>query len=115
MSRAYRVEVYVKGIAPDALETLMTKRFGWEEMSLSDYKGVLCFTGEGFLSGGQPEKEAHEQIYVALNAMNPNALVSTKWTYLEELPYSQYGDEFDVDTALPDTLLQEEIKGEPTI
>lgn len=113
MSRAYRVEVYTKGIASDALANVMTKRFGWEELSMLDYKGVLCFTGEGFLSGGQPDKEAHEQIYVALNAINPSALISTKWTYLEELPYAQYGDDFDVDPC-PENF-SEETKGGATI
>ena len=114
MSRAYRVEVYANGISQNDLATLMTKRFGWEEMRLWNHKGILCFTGEGFLSGGQSEEKAHRQIYKALKAINPNALVSTKWTYLEELPHSEYGDDFDVDTPLPETL-SEEAKGGATL
>lgn len=107
MSRAYRVEVYLKGILPGQLSKLMTERFGWEEISLSEYRGVVCFAGEGSLYGGQSEEEAHEQIYKALKALNPKALISTRWTYLEELPYSEYGDNFDVDTPLPSTSCDE--------
>ena len=110
MSRAYRVEVYVKGISLEQLRNIMRKRFGWEEMSLSDYRGIVCFTGEGSLSGGQSEEEAHEQIYKALKAMNKNAFISTQWTYIEELPYSRYGDDFDVDSPLPANF-SEETKG----
>ena len=100
MSRAYKVEVSVKGVAPKALSNLMTKRFGWDQGHLSEYRGMARFIGDGWLTGGQSEKEAHEQIYKALKAMNPKALISTQWTYLEEFPYSEYGDDFDADTPL---------------
>lgn len=101
MTRKYEVEVYAKGISEDELGKLMTQRFGWEETALSEYRGILCFTGEGWLSGSQTEKQAHEQIYKALKAINPKALISTHWTYLEELPYSRYGD--DLNGGTPDS------------
>ena len=101
MSRAYEVQVFVKGIAPKQLQKMMTEEFGWIEDSLWEYKGIITFTGKGWLSGGQTEEEAHAQIYEALKAINPVALVSTKWTYLEDLPCSEYGDRFDINTPLP--------------
>ena len=100
MSRAYKLEVYVKGITPDDLGKCMKEQLFWEEISISEYKGIACFTGEGWLSGGQAEQEAHEVIYKILKAINPQALISTRWTCMEELPYSDYGDDFDVNTPL---------------
>ena len=100
MSRAYKVEVSAKGISPKELLQLMTKQFGWEEVSLWEYWGIVEFVGEGSLYGGQSEEEAHEEICKALKAINPAALVSTRWTYMEELPYSRYGDDLDIDAPL---------------
>ena len=100
MSRAYRVEAYTKGMATGDLKRVMTKQFGWREQCLFELRGIVCFEGEGWLTGGQPVQEAHDQISKALKALAPGALVSTRWTYMEELPHSDYGDIFDVDTPL---------------
>ena len=102
MSRAYKLEVYAKGISLDQLSELMTERFGWEEMCLWEYKGVVCFQGEGWLTAGQSEREAHGVIYNALKAVNPSALISSQWTCIEDLPYSTYGDDFDAEMPMPD-------------
>lgn len=99
MSRKYSVEVYARGIIEAELRRVMTRQFYWEELDLSDYDGIVCFTGKGWLSGGQTEEEAHKEISKALKALNPKALIATHWTYLDELPYSQYGD--DVNGGAP--------------
>ena len=110
MSRSYRVEVCTTGITFEQLRATMANRFGWEELDLSEYRGIASFTGEGRLTGGQSEEEAHEEIYKALKAMNAAALISTRWTYLEELPYSIYGDKFDVE-SIESGALSDNMKG----
>ena len=53
------------------------------------------FVGEGSLYGGQSEDEAHEEISKAIKELNPKAKVKTIWTYLEDLPYEEYGDDVE--------------------
>ncbi len=38
---------------------------------------------------------AHDEIYDALKKINTEAKIKTQWTYLEDLPYEEYGDEID--------------------
>lgn len=94
MSRAYRVEVEAIGICVRDICKLM-QRFMWVELGACEHEEIAFYSGEGCLSGGQSEEEAHDQITKALKAINPQALVKTRWTYVEELPYSEYGDRID--------------------
>ena len=93
MSRSYRVEVEAKGICIQELIKVMSA-FMWEDIWSMEKNGIAYFSSDGCLSGGQSEEEAHKQIYAKLKAINPNALIKTRWTYLEDLPYSEYGDDF---------------------
>lgn len=92
MSRCYRLEVETKGIGEENLLDVLTEEFGWEEEYTDEYDGKNRFTGTGTLCGGMGESEAHEQISKRLKELNPEAKVITRWTYLEELPYEEYGD-----------------------
>lgn len=92
MSRNYVVEVETKGISLECLRHAMTKRFGWVELDAWEHKGITHFEGEGCLCGGESEEEAHSEISKALKETVPGARVKTKWTYLDERPYTVYGD-----------------------
>lgn len=108
MSRAYVLEVMTRGVPVNALARIMTARFRWETVATGEFKGVVFFIGEGCLSGGQPEAEAHRQISEAIKIEYPTALVATQWTHVEQRPYTSYGDDFD---ALPLTSNSESMKG----
>ena len=91
MSRAYKVEVEAKGICVQELVRVMTG-FMWADTWATECNGLAYFSGEGCLSGGQSEEEAHAEIYAALKAINPKALICTRWICLEDLPRTEYGD-----------------------
>lgn len=93
MSRSYRVEVEATGICVQELVKVMA-RFMWNDDWSTEKNGIAYFSSDGCLSGGQSEEEAHKQIYDELKQLNPQALIKTRWTYLEDLPYSEYGDDF---------------------
>lgn len=97
MSRNYAVVVEAKGIPLKKLREMMVKGFGWEEKDAGEYRGVVHFEGEGYLCGGESEEHAHEAISKALKESYPKAKVMTKWTYLEDRPYSAYGDVLQYD------------------
>lgn len=92
MSRNYAVEVNAKGIPLKKLREMMVKGFGWEETDSWEDRGIVHFGGEGCLCGGESEEEAHSEISKALKETLPGARVKTKWTYLDERPYTVYGD-----------------------
>ena len=91
MSRSYRIEVEAKGICVQVLIKVMN-RFMWKDMWSAENNDISYFTSNGCLSGGQSEEEAHAQIYARLKAINPDALIKTRWLCLEDRPYSEYGD-----------------------
>ena len=92
MSRYYRVNVEAKGITTTQIKEVMEN---WEEMDLSVYKDVSCGEFEGNLCGGQSEEEAHNEIVEAIKKLNKEAKVKTRWTYLEDLPNNEYGDDLE--------------------
>lgn len=100
MSRAYLLEVMTKGVPVKDLARIMTARFLWGEVATGELNGIVFFNGEGCLSGGQSEEEAHRQISTAIKIEYPRALVATQWTYVEQLPYTLYGDDFDAPPAI---------------
>ena len=98
MSRYYRIFVIVKhkDMIEEELSEIMREEFNWEEMSTCDNKDeTVEFTGEGSLCGGQSEFEAHEQVSKFIKEKYEGALVRTEFTYLEEIPYETYGDDFE--------------------
>jgi len=91
MSRSYRITVIALGVPEETLEKVMTERFGWEGQADS-WDDKVYFTGEGALYGGKSEHEAHDEIAGMLKSVYPEAKVCTQWTYLDDLPYEEYGD-----------------------
>ena len=91
MSRSYRITVIALGIPEETLEKVMTERFGWEGQADS-WDDKVYFTGEGALYGGKSEYEAHDEIVGMLKSVYPEAKVCSQWTYLDDLPYEEYGD-----------------------
>jgi len=93
MSRGYELQVETTGINEEQLKAVC-EGFGWdgETETIDD---TVSFTGQGSLSGGMFESEAHQQIYDELKKINPQAKVKTKWTCLDNLPFEEYGDGID--------------------
>ena len=91
MSRTYKLTVETIGISEEELGKVMKDQFGWEG-DTDSYKEITYFNGDGHLYAGKSEQEAHNKIYEALIAINPNAKINTRWTYMDELPYETYGD-----------------------
>jgi hypothetical protein len=91
MSRYYRIEVKTQGTTKEQLKKVMVNEFGWNE----NYIDKTEFVGEGCLCGGQSEEEAHKEVSKAIKKLNPSAKVKTQWTYLEDLPYTEYGDNLE--------------------
>lgn len=94
MSRYYRLFVIAVGITEEQLNEVCSEQFGWEGET-SSWQGQATFDGEGYLCGGKSEYEAHDEIYNALKKLNPKAKIKTQWTYMENLPYEEYGDDID--------------------
>jgi len=92
MSRYYKVVVECKGVSESDLKWLMSGELGWSLDICGSYEGRVYFEGEGYLGGGETEEEAHERITKELKKINSDVKVRTRWTYLEELPYDEYGD-----------------------
>ena len=101
MSRAYRLVVITRGIPGRDLARIMTARFQWAEVARGESGGAVYFNGEGFLSGDQSEEEAHHQITEAIRVEYPRALVATRWTCIDQLPSTGYGDNLDKAIGLP--------------
>ena len=94
MSRCYRLFVVATEISEKQLQEICSEEFGWDGETFS-WKDEVTFDGEGHLCGGQSELEAHEEIYNAIKKINSKAKIKTQWTYLDELPYEEYGDDID--------------------
>ncbi len=88
MSRYYELIVRTKNTTKEELKKVIIDELGWRETYLDDTE----FNGSGNLFGGVSEKEAHEEISEAIKELNPIAKVKTRWTYMESLPYEEYGD-----------------------
>lgn len=94
MGRYYRLFVVAVGITQEQLQKVCSGEFGWDGET-SPWKDEVTFDGEGCLSRGISEEEAHEGIYNALKKINPNAKIKTHWTVMEDLPYEEYGDDIN--------------------
>ena len=47
------------------------------------------------LTSGMMDYEAHDIIEEGLKKINPKVMVNTKWVDLEDLPFEEYGDDFE--------------------
>ena len=93
MSRYYELYVEFVGIDLKDVRKVVIEEFGWEEEeSGEDY--LVC---RGSLYGGTSEEEAHKEIYEAIKKIKPFCRIKTRWTYLENLPHEEYGDDLDID------------------
>lgn len=86
--------VIATGIDEQQLQKVCGEHLGWEGET-SSWKEQATFDGEGYLCGGMSEFQAHEEIYAALKQINADAKIKTQWTYMEDLPYEEYGDEIE--------------------
>jgi len=95
MSRCYKLDVRFKGISLEEVKKIVCEKFGWAEGSSYEEtkKDAGYLECDGSLYGGMSEKEAHDQIYSELKKIKRDCKVKTIFTYLEELPYEEYGDE----------------------
>ena len=96
MSRMYHLEVYARGISlPDLLKALAEALGLGDGAVIEDYKPGMRLVFHHWLFGRETEEGAHQKIVKALRTGNPRAQVFTRWTCLDKLAYSQYGDAFD--------------------
>lgn len=94
MSRYYKISVTATGIPKETLEKVLTERFRWEGYA-NDWGNRVFFSGEGSLYSGQSEGQAHSELACMLKTVYPDAKVRSAWTYMEDLPYEEFGDEID--------------------
>ncbi len=93
MSRYYELSVEFVGIDLEDVMKVVIGEFGWEE----EYGGSDRLVCRGSLGGGLSDEEAHEEIYKAIKKIKPYCRIKTRWTYLEDLPYEEYGDDLEID------------------
>lgn len=91
MSRFYKLDVRTENTTKEELEKVLIDTFAWTLLYIDNTE----FEGEGTLSSGMSEEEAHEEISKAIKKINPKAKVKTRWTYMEDLPYEEYGDDLE--------------------
>ncbi len=93
MSRYYELLVEFVGIDLKDIQKVVIDEFSWEEEdSGEDY--LVC---RGSLYGGTSDEEAHKEIYEAIKKIKPFCRIKTHWTYLEDLPSEEYGDNLEID------------------
>lgn len=88
----YQYEVFVKHAKHKKVREIL-ENMGEEAQDYS-YKKSIIFGGDTTLTGGESEQEAHSRISEAIKKVFPKAKVRTKWTFMEDLPYQEYGDDF---------------------
>ena len=89
------MDVEVEGVSEDELREVLVKKYGWDELSLEQLEGKVLFSGNGYIGNAVSEEGFHDEIYQTLKTMRPDCKVITKWTNLEHIPYSVYGDDLD--------------------
>lgn len=97
MSRNYEVNVKIKGIDEKVIENYFGENFGssFEFFMEDEENGILEGTTDICLCGGMMDYDAHEKISNYFKSINPKALVQTQWIDLENLPFEEYGDDFE--------------------
>ena len=97
MSRYYAVTIVTKDrrINEGTLEMFMWQQGFGESVESSHFTPTFetWTNGKGNLCGGESEEDAHARISAALKEEYPGLLVRTVWTYLEDLPTTEYGDD----------------------
>ena len=93
MSRYYELLIEFVGIDLKDVMKVVINEFGWEEENSGEGE-LVC---RGSLYGGQGDEEAHEEISKAIKKIKPYCKVKTRWTYLENMPYEEYGDDLEID------------------
>lgn len=105
MSRYYNLTVEFKRVKLEVVQNVLAE-FGWNIQDGGEegknYAGyVSC---DGYLCGGQGEDEAHEEISKEIKKKCPLAKVLTRWTYMEDLPYNEFGDDLDEEDDIKDVV-----------
>ena len=97
MSRFYSMGLIVKkkNLSQEDFEKI-EKVYADEWESDAGYRdikeGTAVFGAETTLCGGESEEEAHDRIRDAVKGVVPDCSVTTRWTYLEDLPCEEYTD-----------------------
>lgn len=94
MSRIYETTIETsEALTEETIKALEEKHTEvLEDNNEYVYDKHYVYTYEGNLCGGESEEEAHKRISECIKSLQKNCKVSTKWTYLEELPFESYGD-----------------------
>jgi hypothetical protein len=106
MSRAYEYVVIVSGLSSEEEATMLEKVVADELGGYDDRSGLghfpVEFWGSTNLCGGETEEQAHERVAAAIKGKFKqqqmklrHVAVRSRWTYVENLPFEEYGDEID--------------------
>ena len=87
--------VEVRGISEEELRDVLVEEYGWDESNLEQLEGKVMFTGYGNLRNVVSEESFHNEIYQSLKLTRPDCKVRTRWTCLEDIPCSVYGDNLE--------------------
>ena len=94
MSRYYRLELKATNIKPKELRTILQDEI-ISETEEYEYQNIIVFEAQTYLCAGESELEAHNRLSKAIKTKFSQAKVKTRWTYLEDLPYEEQGDELE--------------------
>ena len=92
MSRNYQLEINARYVDEDTLKEVMLEEFGLSDEDIThQLDKIVYFSGEITLGGGKSEIDMHKNIEEALKRKNKHARVLTRWTFLDDLPYEEFG------------------------
>ena len=93
MSRFYELIVKAKGLNPCNVENLIVSLSDWSLEICSIEKDVVITRAKGYLYAQETEADVHDELCAALKKIKPRAKIGTRWTYLKDMPFSEYGDD----------------------
>lgn len=97
MSRYYELELKFKSFNDEEIKLnkfIINRFIKCENVFSEDDDGVYTYCYKLFLSGGISEEEHFNRIKDSLKEIDKDVKVYARYTYLEDLPYSEYGDDF---------------------
>jgi len=97
MSRYYRNETVLelsrKATSRDRKVAIAAYSDEWKHEDCDVTDDEIVLSGESSLCGGESENAAHERITKRMRQAFPGCRVTTRWTYLEDLPCEEYVSE----------------------
>jgi hypothetical protein len=93
--RYYNMSMQVEQVLPeqmDILRRIFEEQWAEDEGFFCKDEQIALFSAHEYLYGGEGEEQAHKRVVAAVKAEIPDCSVTTRWTYLDDLPYEEYTD-----------------------